>query len=377
MRWIEALVAAVLTFQLTGSAFIVALVLTMRALPMALGGALAGALAESFDRRRMVVAILACGSASALLVVAAGLADRLAVWQLGLNGLAAGLVYATDLATRRRMSIESVPRAQIGRAVAIETVSAHATRCLGPIIGGLIFERLGFIACFALSALGQVAAMALVLSVPNAQVPRPVRLSGLGREIREALGICLRIPALSIVLGVTIVANVFAFSYNGVLPALGQVLFGAGPVEIGLLAGAEPLGAMLAGLAITWAGRAPGGPWSMSGGAAGFMVLLLGVLAAPYLWLALLLLALGGVGTAVFAMQQVALVMQHAPAEARSRVMGLTTTCIGLGPAGVLAAGWLADRVGPVAAVAAMALAGLALLGLLRAVVASPETPRG
>jgi hypothetical protein len=59
--------------------------------------------------------------------------------------------------------------------------------------------------------------------------------------------------------------------------------------------------------------------------------------------------------------------MLHAPVEARSRILGLTTTCIGMGPAGVLLVGALADGFGPRAAIALMAAAGIAALAAVAA----------
>jgi hypothetical protein len=57
----------------------------------------------------------------------------------------------------------------------------------------------------------------------------------------------------------------------------------------------------------------------------------------------------------------------QAPPEARSRILGLTTTCIGTGPLGVLVVGALADAHGPRLAIAGMAIAGLAGLALVMA----------
>ena len=73
----------------------------------------------------------------------------------------------------------------------------------------------------------------------------------------------------------------------------------------------------------------------------------------------------GGLGTAAFSSLQTGIVMIQSPPEARSRILGLTTTCIGTGPLGVLLVGALADAQGPRLAITAMALIGLAGLGLV------------
>ncbi len=72
MRWVEMLVSGLFTYELTGSAFAVSLVLMSRALPMLLMGALAGALAESLDRKRLLMAGQAAQAVGALAIAGAG-----------------------------------------------------------------------------------------------------------------------------------------------------------------------------------------------------------------------------------------------------------------------------------------------------------------
>ena len=55
-----------------------------------------------------------------------------------------------------------------------------------------------------------------------------------------------------------------------------------------------------------------------------------------------------------------------APAEMRSRVLGLLSVCIGLGPIGFLMLGGLAEALGAPAATTIMGATGLAVLALTR-----------
>ena len=53
----------------------------------------------------------------------------------------------------------------------------------------------------------------------------------------------------------------------------------------------------------------------------------------------------------------------HAPPHVRSRLMGLLTVCIGMGPLGILLIGAIAGQLGPLIAVDMMALSGLVVVG--------------
>src|SRR6185312_13321016 len=80
---------------------------------------------------------------------------------------------------------------------------------------------------------------------------------------------------------------------------------------------------------------------------------------APVFLIACLLLVFGGFGSAAFANMQTSLIITHAPPHIRSRLMGLLTVCIGMGPVGILLVGALASLLGPLHAVDTIELTGL------------------
>ena len=55
MRWLEILVIGIYAFQVSGSPFVVAIMLVSRMLPMALFGTFIGALVENMDRRQVLI----------------------------------------------------------------------------------------------------------------------------------------------------------------------------------------------------------------------------------------------------------------------------------------------------------------------------------
>jgi MFS family permease len=367
MRWVEMLVSGLFAFQLTGSAFAVSLVLMSRALPMLTAGALAGAVAESLDRKRLLMAGQTATAVGAIAIALLAATGQLALWHLFLNGLLGGLAWTNELATRRRMVAEAAGPTRIVQAVALDTVTNSTTRMVGPLAGGIFFQTVGVTAAYVIAAGFYLVALAMVSGVVHSQERRQLRPRRLVSDVIEAARIALAHPILRLVLGVTVAMNIFGFSYTAILPAFGAIAFSASPVEIGILAAAEPFGALLAGLGLAFRRGTPPGRLTLLLGSAGFLVVLACAALAPSLPLAVLLLFVGGMGTAAFASLQTGLVMMQAPIEARSRILGLTTTCIGMGPVGVLVIGALADGFGPRTAIALMAAAGIAALALVAA----------
>jgi MFS family permease len=120
---------------------------------------------------------------------------------------------------------------------------------------------------------------------------------------------------------------------------------------VGILAASEAFGAFLGGLWLS-SGEPPlTGRTLMVGGSLMFISCVFLMPLAPAFPLACGLLAVGGFGSAAFANMQTSLIVLHAPAPIRSRLMGLLTVCIGMGPLGILLVGFLADRIGPMRAI--------------------------
>jgi MFS family permease len=277
MRWLEMLAASLWTFEATHSALAVAAVAMMRALPMLLLGALAGVLAERFDRRRLLV-FLQCSSAlgagTVALLAALG---WLAPWHLMGQGLVAGLAWAGEMATRRRMAADAAPPEDLVPAVALDTMTGSTTRAIGPLLGGALFQWVGLPAAAGIACAFHLVALVLVLRVTPP--PKPARSAGRGTlaGIAEAARLVAVTPPLRVVILVTMVMNVFAFAYGAILPAFGAIAFAASGAAIGLLAAAEPCGALVGGLWLALGRRSPPGTAPLVAGSLVFLVLVMGV----------------------------------------------------------------------------------------------------
>jgi predicted MFS family arabinose efflux permease len=129
------------------------------------------------------------------------------------------------------------------------------------------------------------------------------------------------------------------------------MVFRVSPGLVGVLAAAEAFGAFLGGVWLTTTEPRINGRVLMVGGSMLFLACVAAMPLAPGFWIACLLLAVGGFGSAAFANMQTSLIVLHAPIAIRSRLMGLLTVCIGVGPLGILLLGAIADFAGPLLAI--------------------------
>lgn len=376
LRWLEALAAALFTLDATGSEFAVAAVSAARSLPLIATGALAGVLADAFDRRAIVAGGLLLSAAAAGAVALLAQAGLLQPWHLFVAGLANGLVYGSDMPARRRMVGESVAPPLAARAIALDNLTSSASRVAGPLLGGVAYQWLGLAGTFAASALLSLGAAAMALRVRHAQARRPLSRATVAADLVEAVGVVRRSAVLLGLLGVTMAQNLFGFAYTSLIAPVGRDVFGVSAALVGVLAAAEPAGATLGGIALAAGGTPPGRPiWLFLGSSAWFLAMLALTGAAPRFWIAAGLLLAGGLGLALYSNEQTTIALTEAPEAARSRVMGLVTTAVGGWPLGMLLAGLLADRYGPLGAMATLGVAGLVWLGAVGAGLARRLTP--
>jgi MFS family permease len=359
MRWFEVLAAALFTLDVTGSGLDVAVVSAARTMPMLLLGAFSGVVTEAVDRKVVLVcgqALTCVASASVALLAWAGVA---APWHVAVAALVSGVVWSTEMATRRRMVGECVESRLVSRALALDTMSNSFTRMVGPICAGVIYQRLGLAGAFGASACFYALAAVLAGGVAHRQMTRRLVLRHVPRELAEGLRYVRGDLVIGGVLAVTVAMNLLGFPYAALVAPIGRQVFQVSPALVGVMAASESFGAFLGGAVLTTREPAMSGRVLMVGGSILFLACVITMPLVPAFAVACLLLVVGGFGSAAFANMQTSLIVLHAPVQIRSRLMGLLTVCIGMGPLGILLMGFAADFVGPLVAIDLVASVGL------------------
>ncbi|HET6308042.1 MAG TPA: MFS transporter, partial [Rhodopila sp.] len=262
------------------------------------------------------------------------------------------------MATRRRMVGECVTGRMVSRALALDAMTNSFTRLLGPVVAGVIYQRVGLAGSFGFSACVYALSALLAAGVKYRQSVRTLVLGNVPRELAEGVRYVGTDVVIGGVLAVTVAMNLLGFPYSALVAPIGRVVFHVPPVLVGVLAAAEGFGAFLGGALLTSREPAISGRVLMVGGAMLYLACVATMPLAPLFWIACLLLAVGGFGSAAFSNMQTSLIVLHTPMAIRSRLMGLLTVCIGMGPLGILLIGGIAHAVGPMLAVAWVAGTG-------------------
>jgi predicted MFS family arabinose efflux permease len=185
-------------------------------------------------------------------------------------------------------------------------------------------------------------------------------------QIAEGLRFVRNDRRLMGVLLVTIIYNLFGWPFTSMVPVVGQDALQLDAKEIGILASMDGVGAFFGALLLTvllrpsWYGRA------YIGGVTSYLVMLIVFALTSHALIAGVALMLTGLGGAGFSTMQATLVYLAAPPEMRSRILGVLSVCIGVGPLGFIGLGVLANAIGANAAIVATGTTGLLALLLTR-----------
>nr|WP_249161210.1 MFS transporter [Bradyrhizobium manausense] len=358
VRWVETVAVGVVVYQRTESAFLVAMMTMLRLLPMGLFGVFLGALAERVDRGRMLFVVVLMMAATSAVLAILDMTGRLEVWHLAFASFVNGCGWCTDNPVRRVMMGDAVGRDKMSLAMSLDVGASNASRMVGPVIGGILLAGAGLQGVLCLSTLMYCAALLTVLTV-RAHTAHTTQPGPVLARIAEGIAWAHGNKRVRGVLIVTAIYNVFAWPFTSMIPVIGRDRLHLGPEGVGLLATMDGIGAFVAALVLAlwltpnWYGRA------YIGGVLCYMlmVVMFALTQSPVLAGAALLLT--GVGGAGFGTMQATLVYLASPPDMRSRLLGVLTVCIGIGPIGFFWLGWLADRIGSHNATAVTGALGL------------------
>ncbi|KAB7623897.1 MFS transporter [Alkalilimnicola sp. S0819] len=154
--WIHNIVAAIVAWELSGSALMVGLVSVAQFAPQLLFAPLSGALADRGDRLRQLLwgrVIVTSGSGGlALWIALAGVDGLPGAWPVVAAAFIVGMGFVVGGPAMHALLPALVRRDELPSAVALGNIPMTLTRALGPALGALVALRLGPAAAFALAA---------------------------------------------------------------------------------------------------------------------------------------------------------------------------------------------------------------------------------
>ena len=319
-------------YRLTGSSLQVGLIGLAVLGPLLLGSLAAGAIADAFDRRTLLLASQAASGACcvALALLTAAGRPPLAL----LYVLAAILAFASSIESPVRNAVvpNLVGIERIAQASALNQIVDQTSQIAGPALAGVLLAAVGISATYAAGAAAYGLAVLVAFGLP-ALPPSHVTAAPGWAAVREGFQFARHQPALLGTFVIDLNAMVFGMP-RALFPALAANTFHVGPRGLGLLYGAPAAGALVAAVSSGWAPHVyrQGAAVFASVVAWGAAIAVFGLVPGDRFWLALLLLAVAGAADVISAVFRNTIMQQVTPDSLRGRMAALHIAVVTSGP---------------------------------------------
>jgi MFS family permease len=351
-NWMSTTAIAWLAYELSGSAFVLGLLLFASQAPVLLLAPVAGVWSDRTNRRRLLLAAnVGCAAQASALAVVTVTGHATVPWLLVL-ALMRGVLNAVEFPTRQSFLVEMVgTRDDLPNAIALNSSLFNVARLIGPTVAGLVIVAQGPAACFVADAISYTAILASLLAMRETKRRAARGLAHPLDELRAGLHYVAGQPALRASLFMVASTAFAGFTASMLAPAFARDVFHGDARVLGHFYSAMGVGALVsAGFLSTRASAAGLGLW-ITRGAALVVVGMAGFALSRWLWLSFACMVVNGVGAVLIMAGNNTLLQANVEDDKRGRVMGLFSMCQGMFPLGSLAAGAIANATGPRVAV--------------------------
>jgi MFS family permease len=289
-----------------------------------------GAIADSVDRRKLLVVGQFLLAVTALgLVINASVAQP-AVWPLFVLSAANAALGAINNPARMAAIPTLLRRDLLPAGFALNHTMHEVAAAVGPALAGFLIARFSLTFTYSMQALAFVAAAVAMIGVG------PLRPEGGGRSvslssIREGFRYLRGEPLIQSGFLIDLNAMVFGMP-RALFPAMGTGVFGGNASTVGLLYAAPGVGALLAAVTSGWVGSVSrrGRVVVVSVAVWGIAITIFGF--TSLLPFALVLLAVAGAADVVSAVFRNTILQLAVPDELRGRLSAVHTAVVGGGP---------------------------------------------
>ncbi|MFE5774310.1 MFS transporter [Brachybacterium sp. NPDC056505] len=366
-------------WALTGSSLYVGLTGLFGLVPLVVLGLWGGAIADAFDRRRiLLVTTLGLILTSGLFAAQALLQVR-NVWVILGIFAAQQAFFAVNQPARTALIPSLVPRDQLPAANALNMTVGQFGAIAGPLVGGALLPFLGFSLLYLIDTVCLLATLWAVLRLPALKPEGAIARPGL-RSILDGFVYTWKHKILLVSFAVDLIAMVFGMP-RALYPQLADQSFGGpaqGGMEFAALSVAMALGALLGGIFSGWLGRVHRvglavliavGVWGLVVMGFGGATWLAGGRAMPWLAVAVAFMAAGGIADMISMVFRQTMLQGAASDAVRGRLQGVFLVVVAGGPRFAdVAHGAAADVLGaPLTVVlgGALVVLGVAACGVL------------
>jgi len=319
----------------------------VRILPVIGFSLISGLVADTFDRRKLMIVTQSGMAVCAFLLGLLAFLGVKAVWPIYALAALAAAFGAFDLPARQSLVPSLVPREDLPNAFSVNATMFQAASILGPAVAGVVIGQAGLHWAYWFNAVSFLAVILAVLAMETR--------STVAKEDRPQVNLSAALEGLRFVRSTPIILSsmfldffaTFFSSATALLPIYAKDILHVGPQGYGWLYASAAVGALVAAVGLTFVRTIPkhGPVLLIAVFIYGFATVLFGL--STTFWLAFVALALTGAADTVSMIIRNAIRQLHTPDHVRGRMVSVNQIFFMGGPQlGELEAGLVAGWFG-------------------------------
>ena len=345
-NWVEAAAFGYVVLLLGGSAATLGIIGFLNTIPNLLFALPAGALADRFDRRKLLLLFQGANMGVAALLAVLWATGSLTLILLGAIAVVGGSLGTLSFPAFQGMLASTVPKEDLASAVALNSLSLQVARFIGPAIAGFLLAAAGPTWVFGANAVSFVAVLGAVVLLPASRAVGPMMIRGaIGEGVRYVFGQ----RSLASMMILMLIAGIFGTPPVAfMIPAIARIQLHGGPGTLGALMGGIGLGSVLGSVALLALARRPNKGEPLLGGflVTGLAIAAIG--ASTSLPFSIALTIVGGFCGVLFVGLSTVVVQAMSSNELRARATAIWAAAfVGMLPFGALLTAGLAAWLGP------------------------------
>ena len=219
-------------------------------LPRLLVGAVGGAIADRFDRRRVLMITQSLAMVQAIIYWLLVQFDLIQLWHIAVLAFFLGVVNTINQTARQSLVNSLVPKEELLNAIGLQSSVFNFSKILGPSIGGVIIAYIGVAGCFLINALSFVALLFNLYLMDLPPWEARSNEQGIWNDVTEGFLYLRGNRRILYIVGLSYVVAMFGAPYNRFVPMFATNILRVGPSGFGLLMSAPGVGATFAALSL-------------------------------------------------------------------------------------------------------------------------------
>lgn len=351
--WTQQVAVGWLVLELTNSPLSLGIVSASRMALFLFLGMPAGALADRIDRRNLLIAVTALAAAYSFAMALIVVAGVVQFWHVVALTLLFGGARAFESPARQALVYDLVGPSEALKGISLNAIGMRLMGIVGGILGGVMIPVFGVEGSFLLMGLSYTTGALALFAMKPSHVQNVAPSAAFWSSLRAGLALLRGNNTVLLLVLMSVVAEVFAFSHGTLTPVFARDVLGVGAVGLGMLTSMLALGGIGASIVLAaltnYGNKVQLLLWTF--GLYGCFLVLFAI-SRSYALSLFLIMGVGAMAASFDTLQQVILQLSVRDAE-RGRVMGYWVASLGFGPLGHLELGAVAGLVGAPLALAA------------------------